>query len=138
MIRIEPKRKAGSGPDMTPLMDVIFILLIFFVLAAAFTVHGLDIDLPKAQATKAISGRIVEIRLSEDGRFQVDGVPVERDDVPYRIHEVVRTFRERPGQLVLTAAPKAPVEALIFLVDQVRRNGGEKLMVAANSTEADR
>lgn len=132
MITIRRRQPRESGLDMTPLIDVIFILLLFFVLAAAFTVRGLDIDLPPAQATQAVSGRVVEIRLFEDGRFEVDEVPVSREDLPYRLHELVKTFRSHPGQLVLMAAPQAPVEALIFLVDQVRRMGGEKLMVAAS------
>ncbi len=132
MISIKCRRSSDAGLDMTPLIDTIFILLLFFVLAASFTVRGLDVELPPAQATQAISGRVVEIRLFENGTFEVDEVPVSREDLPYRLHELVKTFRNHPGQLVLLAAPKAPVEALIFLVDQVRRNGGEKLMVAAS------
>lgn len=132
MIHIKCRRSSDAGLDMTPLIDTIFILLLFFVLAASFTVRGLDVELPPAKATQAISGRVVEIRLFENGTFEVDEVPVSREDLPYRLHELVKTFRSHPGQLVLLAAPKAPVEALIFLVDQVRRNGGEKLMVAAS------
>ena len=83
MIRIRSKTDADDGLDMTPLIDCVFNLLLFFVLAASFT-------------------------------------------------NLVKTFRSRPGQLVLMAAPKAPVEALVYLVDQVRRQGGEKLMVATS------
>ena len=43
---------------------------------------------------------------------------------------VVLGFRSRPGRLVLVADPKAPVEGLIFLVDEVRMQGGEKLLIA--------
>ena len=60
-------------------------------------------------------------------------MPTAREDLPYKVSELVRTMRNRPGQLVLLSDPKAPVEALVFLVDQVRRNGGEKLMVAASA-----
>ena len=42
----------------------------------------------------------------------------------------MRDFRARPGQLVLKAAPDAPVEALVFIVDEVRMQGGEKLLIA--------
>lgn len=135
MIRIRTKTARSGDLDMTPLLDVIFILLLFFVVAASFTVRGLEVELPKAQATAALSGRVVEIRLSEDGAFFIEDVPVAREDVPYKLHEVVRSFHARPGQLVLLAAPKAPVEALVYLVDEVRRCGGEKLMVAAAPSE---
>ena len=47
----------------------------------------------------------------------------------------MRGFRKEPGQLVLKASPKAPVEALVFVVDEVRMLGGEKLMVATSRPE---
>ena len=71
-------------------------------------------------------------RLFENGTYSVDDIPVSREELPYRLNDLVKTFRSRPGQLVLMAAPKAPVEALVYLVDQVRRQGGEKLMVATS------
>ncbi len=135
MIRLRIHPKAGSALDMTPLLDVVFILLLFFVVAAAFTVRGLEVDLPSATTTTGVSGRVVEIRLLRDGSFVVDDAPVLRADLPYKLHDVVRSFRTRPGRLVLFADPQAPIEALIHLVDQVRRCGGEKLMVAANPPE---
>ena len=137
MIKISSRRKKEDDLDMTPLLDAVFILLIFFILAASFTVRGLDVDLPPAKASQAISGRIVEIELFENGTFQCDGVAVTRADLPYEIQKVVKSFKARPGQLVLKAAPKAPVEALVFLVDTVRQYGGERLLVATSTFQKE-
>ena len=134
MLRFTPMAEQVSDePDLTPLIDIIFILLIFFILAAAFAVRGLDIDLPPAQSAQSLSGRVVELRLLQDGTFIIDGVQTPRVAVRGRIHDLVRQFRSQPGQLVLKAAPDAPVEALIFLVDEVRLQGGEKLHIATAS-----
>ncbi len=130
MLDLRPKKRPGAELDLTPVMDVIFILLIFFIIASAFAVRGLDIDLPAANSSQALSGRVVELRLLEDGSFICDGVPTERDFLRYKLQEIVRGFKKRPGQLVLKASPKAPVDALIFVVDEVRMLGGEKLLVA--------
>ena len=132
MICLRPKRRPAADLDLTPVMDVIFILLIFFIVASAFAVRGLDINLPPARSSQALSGRVVEVRLEEDGSFFCDGVPVEREFLRYRLQDIVRGFRKEPGQLVLRASPKAPVEALVFVVDEVRMLGGEKLMVATS------
>ena len=121
-----------EGLDLAPFMDVIFILLIFFIIASAFAVRGLDLDLPAAHTSEALSGRVVEIVLGEDGSYTCDGVPVGASDIRYRLQDIVRGFRKDPGQLVLKAAPKAPVDALIRLVDEVRMLGGEKLMIATS------
>ena len=53
-----------------------------------------------------------------------------RADIRAKLQSLVRDFRARPGQLVLKAAPDAPVEALVFIVDEVRMQGGEKLLIA--------
>lgn len=130
MFALRSRRRLDADPDLTPLLDVIFILLIFFIVASAFAVRGLDIELPAAHSSQALSGRVVELRLEKDGSFLCDGVPVDRDFLRYKLQDIVRGFRKRPGQLVLKASPEAPVEALIFVVDEVRMIGGEKLMVA--------
>lgn len=138
MLALRPRRNHNADLDLTPFMDVIFILLLFFIIASAFAVRGLDIDLPPARSSQALSGRVVEIRLNEDGSFLCDGVPVERAFLRYKLQDIVRGFRKTPGQLVLKAAPKAPVDALVFVVDEVRMLGGEKLMVATSRPGGER
>lgn len=74
--------------------------------------------------------------LTEDGVFRLDGIVVSREEVPFALQRIVRSFRENPGQIILAAHPKAPVEALVFLVDRVRETGGEKLLVATEAPGA--
>lgn len=135
MISFRSRKNRSAELDLTPFMDVIFILLIFFIIASAFAVRGLDIDLPAAKSSHALSGRVVEVRLMKDGSFFCDGVPVERSFLRYRLQDIVRSFRKSPGQLVLKSDPEAPVEALIYVVDEVRMLGGEKLMVATSNPD---
>lgn len=138
MISLRPRSEHRDELDLTPFMDVIFILLIFFIIASAFAVRGLDIDLPSAQSSQALSGRVVEVRLEKNGSYLCDGVPVERDFLRYKLQDIVRGFKKEPGQLVLKADPAAPVDSLIFVVDEVRMLGGEKLMVATSRPEERR
>ena len=138
MISLRSRSEHRAELDLTPFMDVIFILLIFFIIASAFAVRGLDIDLPSAQSSQALSGRVVEVRLEKNGSYLCDGVPVERDFLRYKLQDIVRGFKKEPGQLVLKADPAAPVDALIFVVDEVRMLGGEKLMVATSRPEERR
>ncbi len=138
MLDFARRRDEDDEADMTPLIDVVFILLLFFIIAAAFAVRGLDVELPQAQSSQAMSGRVLELRLFADGTFWFDGVPVSRKDVRGRLQDIVRGFSDRPGQLVLKAAPDAPVEALVFLVDEVRLQGGEKLLIATAPPDSAR
>jgi biopolymer transport protein ExbD len=130
MLNLRPAKGVIEDMDITPLIDVMFILLIFFVTAAAFTVRGIDLDLPSAHSSRSVSGRVVELQLNADGSVLCDGAPVAREDIRAKIQSIIRRFRAEPGQMVLKAAPDAPVEALIFLVDEVRMQGGERLLIA--------
>ena len=135
-IRSRLKYKARDDDiEMTPIIDVVFLLLIFFVMAASFTVRGLEVQLPAAQSSEPISGRVVTWHLNENGDFFVDDLPVARADAPYTLQRIVESFKKEPGRIVLAAHPKAPVEALIFLVDKVRQTGGEQLLVATDAIE---
>ena len=136
MLRLSRPLNATYEYDLIPLIDMLFILLIFFVIAAAFAVRGLEVDLPAANSSKTLSGRVIELRLTADGDILCEGQPLLRQEVRSKLHELVRGFRSRPGRLVLAADPKAPVESLIFLVDEVRMQGGEKLLIATNGQPA--
>ncbi len=118
--------------DFTPIMDIMFILLIFFVIASAFTVRGMTLDLPPAQSSKGISGRVVTMRLDQEGNIYDEETLIPRAELRVYIHGLVQGFAASPAQLVLQADPNAPVEALITLVDEVRLQGGEQLMIATS------
>ncbi|MFR1534122.1 MAG: ExbD/TolR family protein [Bilophila wadsworthia] len=105
MLNLRPKAARDDEPDLTPLIDMVFILLIFFILAASFAVRGIDLDLPPAHSGQALSGRVVEIRLLRDGSFLCEGIPVARTDIRAKLQSLVRDFRARPGQLVLRLRP---------------------------------
>lgn len=107
MLDLRPRRDFKAELDLTPFMDVIFILLLFFIIASAFAVRGLDIDLPPARSSQALSGRVVEIRLNEDGSFLCDGVPVERTFLRCKLQDIVRGFRKEPGAACAQGRPES-------------------------------
>ena len=45
--------EGGSGPDMTPMIDMIFQLLIFFLLTSFFIMPAVNVSLPKSRSTQA-------------------------------------------------------------------------------------
>lgn len=124
----------AEGPDITPLLDVVFILLIFFIVAAAFAVRGMDVDLPPVKNSRPLAGQIIELRLAADGSLTCEGKPLTPETLGeflrYRA-ETDRLAGMREGRnLVLRSDPNAPVAALVRIVDVVRSMGGDKLVIA--------
>ncbi|MFR0873993.1 MAG: ExbD/TolR family protein [Bilophila wadsworthia] len=109
MLNLRPKAARDDEPDLTPLIDMVFILLIFFILAASFAVRGIDLDLPPAHSGQALSGRVVEIRLLRDGLFLCEVYSCPRR-CPGEAAKPVRTFGRDPRAQV--ASPDAPVARL--------------------------
>jgi biopolymer transport protein ExbD len=121
-------------PDITPLLDVVFILLIFFIVAAAFAVRGMEVDLPAVKNSRPLAGRIIELRLDENGNLSCEGRALTHETLGEYLRYRAETDRlagmNQARSLVLRAAAKAPVSALVRVMDAVRSLGGDKLIIA--------
>ncbi len=132
MFSFKQTENSSEGPDITPLLDVVFILLLFFIIASAFTVRGLEMQVPSAKSSRMISGRIVEIILDERGNIFSENIPIEAEALKFFIQKTTQSFIKQPGQMVLKAHPLAPAQSVIFVVDEVRRQGGESIIIATS------
>ncbi len=121
-----------AEPDITPLLDVVFILLLFFIIASAFSVRGMDMDLPPAQSAKVVSGAVKELHLDADGVLTCDGVTLGEAGLVALVRSRGDSGRGGTAALLLKAEGKAPVEALLRVVDTIRSNGGERLVIATS------
>lgn len=103
---------------MTPLIDIVFILLLFFILQSNFTqFRELLLPVP-ANAEGAREGpRPLRIEIGEGGRLWIDGVTLAADGLGEFLDR-----RNLPGTtpVVLAAAPAVPVQLLVDLCDTLR------------------
>ncbi len=129
MIRLRPRPEA-AGPDITPLLDVVFILLVFFIVAAAFAVHGMDLDLPASSFARTYAGRPLEIVLAADGSLLCDEAPTDLRELGFTLRRLNAPGNGPRRQILLKASARATVEAFMQTVDVIRRSGGEHLVIA--------
>lgn len=124
-----PRRPHETGlPDVTPILDVVFILLIFFVIAAAFTTHGVDMNLPRASTARTYAGRSLEIVLRADGSLLANTQEVDLRELGFKVKG-----KEGAGgglQIVLKADRDASVGMFLATINTIRDNGGERLVIA--------
>lgn len=129
-------RRSRSGAneaevDLTPMLDVVFIMLIFFIVSASFA-RELGLDLASRPGTAPI--RTVDdlenilIRITEDEAIFVDRVPVPMDSVRAQIE---RLRAERPGgAVVIAAAGRSRNGLLVEVMDRARLAGVERIALA--------
>ena len=103
-MQIRRRHDAVKVLNITPLIDVVFILLVFFMLATNFASYRLiRVETPRETQVVATSEGAIVITTDVNGALTFDGNPVERDALPQRVAEVVaidpgRTFLIRPSE----------------------------------------
>lgn len=119
------KRKAIS---LTPLIDVVFILLLFFMLSTSF-IRWKEITISSAQGSTESTRSIVKVELiSESGRFLVNGTKYESDD----LESVNQIIQLQPDSVfAIAASPKISTQALIDLLEHFKQAGAQHVSLTA-------
>lgn len=123
-------RKNGSGGamvDLTPLIDVTFQLLIFFLLTATFnTDAAFKVKLPKASSNEPASeAKSMVVEISEDGRFEIDHVVVDQRELELRL---CRAAKDKQISTVnIKADQNTRHEKVVQAMDVAKICGIEKL-----------
>jgi len=120
------RRRRGARLEMTSLMDVMFLVLVFFIYCIFdMAVHkGLKVDLPRATGAQEKGERIVVTILPGD-EMQFNGMPMGRDAIVERIAELRRVNMDFP--VLISGDRSSSLGAGIELLADLKRAGVEKV-----------
>jgi biopolymer transport protein ExbD len=120
-----------DGVDISPLIDVVFILLIFFIVTTTFVKDNkLDIERPGASSATSAPTKAVRITIDRAGAITMDQVPVRPWMVQSRVREAL-AGGDVETVLVVTDR-RVPAETLIDVVDQARLAGASDVGVVTD------
>ena len=121
------KRRKGeddSQIDLTPMLDVVFIMLIFFIVTASFVNEtGLNVDRPPTtdQPPPDSANTNIVFRISESNEIMLEG---RRIDIRSVRANVERLHAQKPeAKVVINSHPKAKPEVFVMISDQARDAG---------------
>lgn len=119
-----------SEVNMTPMLDVVFILLIFFIVTASFVKEaGIDVNRPEAATAVKKDKANILVAISDKGEIWINK---RRIDVRAVQANVERLKAENPqGTVVIQADKKATTEVLIQVMDAARAAGVFDVSIAA-------
>lgn len=120
----EPVRRRGMA-SLTPLIDVVFLLLIFFMLTTSFLqTQSLAVVTPAPSADELpTDARVIEIWLLGDETIAIDGQPVARDVLTESLKQAIG---ERTDLTVTILAEKgSKTQALIAAIEAARQSGAK-------------
>lgn len=119
----------SEGIDLTPMLDVVFILLIFFIVTATFIKEpGIDVSKPIALTSNTISNQSILIAISSTGDIWLDKKVIEAHHIRA---EIEKMHAENPkGAVVIQADLEARAEKLAVVIDAAKHAGVENISLA--------
>ncbi|MFT4746506.1 MAG: biopolymer transport protein ExbD [Bermanella sp.] len=116
--------------DMTPMLDVVFIMLIFFIVTASFVKEaGIDVNRPEAATAVKKDRANILVAISDKGEIWINKRKVDVRAVQANIE---RLYAENPqGTVVIQADRKSTTDVLIKVMDASRAAGIQDVSIAA-------
>lgn len=139
-MKFQRRRSPDVAIDLTPLIDVVFLLLIFFMVTTTFVRDsGLTLELPEADAEAVVQPRDpIEVRVAADGTYQVAGdllADNSRAALERALRGIVGPDMDVP--LVISADASAPHGAVVRVMDVAGRLGLERVRIATRPAADD-
>jgi biopolymer transport protein ExbD len=113
------RNKVHVEPAMSALSDIIFMLLIFFIIASTLAVNGEQVNLPKTDGTPTQS--TVSVTITKDMRYLVNSDEVSKEDVELRLKALLNSSADK--KVVLNIDRDVPTGETIELFAVLKQNG---------------
>ncbi|MGZ8780372.1 MAG: ExbD/TolR family protein [Thermoanaerobaculia bacterium] len=113
--------------NVTPLVDVMLVLLIIFMITAPMLTQGLDVALPEAEGKsfELATNQPAKVTVTSAGAVYVDGMPVGSDNLELSLGPMLRTRRIK--RALLEADEGVPYGRVVAVLDVMNRAGVEQL-----------
>ncbi|MCH9639153.1 MAG: biopolymer transporter ExbD [Betaproteobacteria bacterium] len=128
-MRYSEPAEADASIDIGPMIDIVFILLIFFMVTTTFVKDmKLELERPTASSAEAASSKAIRLFVDQNGDTYVDGEPVRLWLIQSKLRDLLSTATSK---VVLVVTDEGvPAGRLVEVVDQARLAGAESVGVA--------
>ena len=111
---------------MAPLIDVVFLLLIFFMLTFAIQGQGLAINLPEGEETEKVTKDII-VKIDRNNKLRLNDRPIQIDALGAALGQAL--LKRSDKLVVIDSAPKVKYELFTRVLDVSREAGAENFSI---------
>ena len=121
-----------SQIDLTPMLDVLFFMLIFFIVTSTFVKEsGVDVTRPEAETAVVTESNSIQIGISAANQIFMDKRQIDKRAIRANVE---KSLAENPGAAVIIVADQdSNTSTLIDVMDQARMAGATSVSVAAEN-----
>jgi len=125
------KRRVEPNVEITPLIDIVFLLLLFFMVTTQFvSLPGIKLILPGIKPGTTVTATAkIEVKVTAAGDIYVDGNPVSEANLPEAI--LAGVSDPESAVVVLMADETLPHGRVVSIIDVIRRQGLRRVVLAA-------
>ena len=105
--------------NITPLVDVVLVLLVIFMITAPVLQSGIEVDVPKTRTVREITEQRIVLTVAKDGTIYMDDKPVNIHELPERLH----TSDPSKQIIYLRADARLPFGLFANVMDGVKQAG---------------
>ena len=119
--------------DIAPLIDIVFILLIFFLTTTTLLKNdGIQVTRPQASTAVSLNTGSLRIVIARSGNAYIDGAKMTTDQCRQRVARFLETAPG--GDVIIVPDQDVPAKFLVEVMDAARSGGAENLAIATKDT----
>jgi biopolymer transport protein ExbD len=133
--QLEDHGEEITGINVTPLVDVVLVLLIIFMVTATYVVkEAIEVDLPRAAAGGETVGPTLALALDREGRLFLDGAPATAEDAREAVRAALAKSAE--ARAIISADRAVSHGRVVEVIDLVKREGLTRFAIDVEHAES--
>ncbi|AMA49052.1 MULTISPECIES: ExbD/TolR family protein [Flavobacterium] len=118
-MNLRGRNKVSAEFNMSSMTDIVFLLLIFFMLTSTMvTTNALDLVLPKAKG-KTDNNKSISISIDKDKKYYIDKQAITENEIEAKLLSVLGNGNK---SVILRVAEGVPIEKAVYVMDIANRN----------------
>ncbi len=128
-MEFEGRARIHSHLDIAPLIDIVFLLLVFFMLTSTFLVpEAIELELPKSASATTSEERPIVVAFNREGELALNGKTIQLSELGNAIKPLIADNSELT--ITLKSDAHTEVQQLLAIMDEIRAAGGNNVALA--------
>ncbi len=128
-MEFEGRARIHSHLDIAPLIDIVFLLLVFFMLTSTFLVsEAIELELPESNSSNVSEITPITVALNQVGELSLNGKTIALEQLKVAIEPLLEQDKEAP--ITLKSDAHSEVQQLLSVMDEIRAAGGSNIALA--------